>query len=181
MKKEDFMNKLTDGLNPLPQEEREQALTFYKEYFAEAGPDKEQEVLAKLKSPSVIAQRILAEQAVKDAELSPASPKKQFTALWFLVLTIFAAPVALPLLLAIVLPAFIITLVMTGLSLASFIVGCILIGAGIWKLFTSFAVALMLIGCGLVLAPLAVLTWLVCGFFIVQAGHYFLKTNRREK
>jgi len=74
MTRAEFMRELRERLARLPAEERNAALSYYEEYFDEAGPDREQEVIRELGSPASVASRILADHAVKEARQSPHSP-----------------------------------------------------------------------------------------------------------
>lgn len=60
MNKEEFLRQLELLLNDIPQEEREEALQFYAEYFSDAGPFEEQAVLDELGSPERVAASIKA-------------------------------------------------------------------------------------------------------------------------
>ncbi len=58
MNKEIFLRDLRRFLSDLPQEEREQAMKYYEDYFEDAGPDKEWQVIEELGSPVDIARQI---------------------------------------------------------------------------------------------------------------------------
>lgn len=58
MNKESFMQELARLLGDISQQERQEALNFYEEYFHDAGPEKEQEVLRELGSPMQVAAKI---------------------------------------------------------------------------------------------------------------------------
>lgn len=55
MTKQEFLQRLRRLLADVTEEEREEALRYYQEYFDEAGPDQEQAVLAELGSPEKVA------------------------------------------------------------------------------------------------------------------------------
>lgn len=63
MRKREFMNRLAQLLTDIPYEERIEALQYYEDYFADAGDDKEQDVIAELKSPERLADIIKKEIA----------------------------------------------------------------------------------------------------------------------
>lgn len=63
--KQEFLDKLRSGLQSLPLEEREEALSYYQDYFEDAGPEQEQAVLQKLGAPEAVAKTIV------DAEEEP--------------------------------------------------------------------------------------------------------------
>ena len=55
MNRAEFMKILRSELRRLPEDERNSALEYYEEYFDEAGPQKEQQVLENLGNPKKIA------------------------------------------------------------------------------------------------------------------------------
>lgn len=60
MTKQEFLQRLEQLLADLPYEERDSAMTYYREYLEEAGPENEQAVLAELGSPEQLAAQIRA-------------------------------------------------------------------------------------------------------------------------
>lgn len=55
MTKQEFLQRLNRLLADVTQEEREEALRYYEEYFDEAGPEQEQAILNELGSPEKVA------------------------------------------------------------------------------------------------------------------------------
>ena len=55
MIREDFMDKLAFLLQDLSETDREEALQYYNDYFEDAGPDNEAQVIRELKSPERVA------------------------------------------------------------------------------------------------------------------------------
>lgn len=58
MNKKDFIARLNELLYDLPMEERVEAVSYYEEYFEDAGFEREQETLAELGSPERVAATI---------------------------------------------------------------------------------------------------------------------------
>lgn len=58
MNKEIFLRDLRRFLADIPDDEREQALKYYEDYFEDAGPENEQQVIQELGSPIDIAKQI---------------------------------------------------------------------------------------------------------------------------
>ena len=58
MKKEVFLERLEALLQDIPKEEKRDAIDYYRDYLEEAGPEKEEEVLAEFQSPEHIAEVI---------------------------------------------------------------------------------------------------------------------------
>lgn len=61
MNKNDFLSRLRTALSPLPQEERDAAMSYYEEFFSDAGEDNEQSVIASLGAPEDLAKSIIDE------------------------------------------------------------------------------------------------------------------------
>ncbi len=58
MNKEEFLRQLEMQLSGMPENEKQEALQYYRDYFEDAGTDKEGEVLASLGSPADVAKTI---------------------------------------------------------------------------------------------------------------------------
>ena len=64
MNKREFLQALDDALSTLvPDRERQETLRYYREYFEEAGPEREAEVIQELGDPVLLAQKIAREVA----------------------------------------------------------------------------------------------------------------------
>lgn len=167
MSKEEYLAELERNLRKLPEEEREEAMQYYREYLEEAGENVE-EVIEKLGSPKEVANGIIRECAVKSLEVvgqgqkrekeEEKERKKNDTAknVWLIILGIFAAPVAFPVAIAIVAVLFSIFVVMaaffftvTVLDLSFFLVGIVAFVVGIGIVTVSPITTVFLIGCSL--------------------------------
>ena len=165
MNRSDFFKRLEQGLSRVTAEERQAALDYYNEYFDDAGEENEQKVIAELGSPYQLAARIKADSAIKHlGEEKKPSVKKGISAVWMVILAIFAAPIALPL--AIGAAALAIALILTIICIlaaliigivALFFGGILLLVAGIAVIATSFPTALFNVGIGLVALGIAIL------------------------
>ena len=58
MTKFEFLGDLSRLIADLPREEVEQAMEYYEDYFADAGPEKEQEIIRDFISPAYIAEQL---------------------------------------------------------------------------------------------------------------------------
>lgn len=58
MNREQFMRELERLLNNIPESERKEALAYYEDYFNDAGPENEQQVIAELGHPYKVAENI---------------------------------------------------------------------------------------------------------------------------
>ena len=68
MNTQDYINELKNQLRKLPDEDREDAILYYFEYLADAGPESAEEAMKKLGSPADLAAGIRADQAMMDFE-----------------------------------------------------------------------------------------------------------------
>lgn len=108
MNKAAYMTELAQRLGPLPlsQEDTADAIAYYEEYFAEAGPEREQAVIDELGSPAYVAAQIALKLTgrLDGGEGTRASGKpekrgirKRASLIWMIILGVLASPVALPL------------------------------------------------------------------------------------
>mgnify|MGYP005769772571 CR=1 FL=1 len=189
MNRNEYMAALRRALSALPEEERASALRYYEEYFDDAGPENEQQVISDLGAPEKVAEQILADYreltAVPHQGAGGASgnPKRRWRGVppWLLiVLVLLAIPVGLPLLgvligvigaiAGILLAAVAIAIVVVVIiPLTLLITGVILCGFS-FALWGIPASAVTTLGCGLVLFALGVLVTLLmiklCTLFV---------------
>lgn len=174
MNRIEYMRELRQRLGELKGGERESVLSFYEEYFDEAGADLEQDVIRELGSPASLASRILADYAIKAARAAPYNPKKGFSALWAVVLALFAAPFALPII--IVLFALGIAVVSTVGALGIAAIAIILGGVGVFfggflELLTTPATALILFGIAFLLWGFGKIVFVILGAILGLLGY----------
>lgn len=173
MTRKEFMVELRDRLSRLPAGEREEALSFYEEYFDEAGPDREQDVIRELGSPASVASRILADHAVKEAREAPYNPRKGFSAVWAVLLAIFAAPLAIPVVIAIigVMIAILAVVFAVGAAAVGLVIGGFaLFVSGFFGLFASPASALIIFGVAFLLWGAGKIVFTVIGATMALLG-----------
>ena len=70
MTKSEYLAKLDKYLKKLPKEDYKEAMDYFREYFDEAGPENEEEVIAELGTPKEashdIISRLINEKIVED-------------------------------------------------------------------------------------------------------------------
>lgn len=168
MNKVVFINELKSKLNKLPKDELENALSYYNEYFEDAGID--ENIEQELGMPSTIASQILADYAIKEKP-----NKSKISSIWFIILAIFASPIALPLAFAGVITIFalvfamivvLFSLLIATVSIA-FAGGAVFL-SGISILFTQFSASILLMGLGSVLCGIGLLVSL--GLILILNG-----------
>ncbi|MEF9990685.1 MAG: DUF1700 domain-containing protein [Romboutsia sp.] len=159
MNKTNFINELEIKLKNLPTKERQSAISYYVEYFEDAGVDDYIDVESDFGSPSVVASQILADYAVKEKP-----NRNQISSVWFIVLAIFASPIALPLAFAGVITIgallFSFFVVLFAFGIAGFAIalsGVAVAVSGITILISDFATSILFIGVGAILAGLGIL------------------------
>ncbi|MBS6318751.1 MAG: DUF1700 domain-containing protein [Streptococcus salivarius] len=139
MTKTEFIAKLTKYLRKLPQQDYEEAIEYFMEYFEEAGPENEARVIAELGTPKEAAHevisRLLEEKIVEDKS----SLRNKTTILWIAILAVLASPVALPILLFFL--AMIVTLLMIifAVIVTALALTFALLISGVYTFFTSFS------------------------------------------
>lgn len=194
MNKNEFLGQLEKLLSDLPEDERREAMEYYVEYFDEAGPEKEGDVLKEFGSPKEVADRIHEELAEKGLIVYDASAagdgtkekKDGWKIACIVLLCILAAPVAIPVaaaivgavvsaILAVISAIAGIFLAACGLTLAFAVVAITLFVVGIIKLFTAPLVGLFLIGLALLFAGLALLLGFLVWKFCVVALPWMCK------
>ena len=156
MNRNEFISELKKKLRKLPYDEIKEAVDYYEGYFNDAGEENEQSVLAELGTPAAVASQIIADFAVKEADTEK-SGKKNWRTMWLVILSLFASPIAIPLVLSagivilsliIVLLSILLSFFITGIAL--FFGGIASIIAGILVIFQSVPTTLFYIGAGLI-------------------------------
>ena len=166
MTKSEYLAKLDKYLKKLPKEDYLEAMDYFREYFDEAGPENEEEVIAELGAPKDAAHdiisRLLDEKIVEDEK----SPKNRAVIIWIAILAILASPVALPLIL--VLLMVIITILAIGIAILA--LGVALLTSGVYMLVDSWSylsiapsTTALGVGLGLLSLGLALLALLAAG------------------
>lgn len=100
MNKQEYKKQLKEKLKRLPKEDFERAIEYFEEYFADAGEENEASAIEDLGSPQEAAEQIICDMALSYSKEPVKDVKSGMNALWVAVLALFAAPIALPLLLA---------------------------------------------------------------------------------
>lgn len=128
MNKEEFILELEKKLKRLPKEEKESAITYYKEYFQDAGIENEEKVIQEIGKPSQVASQIMANYMVKEITSSKEEKnvKHSISTVWIVILSILASPIALPIGLTII--TLILIMWVTSISFWIMGAGCVLGG-----------------------------------------------------
>ena len=177
MTRKEFMDILKDNLRGMSQEEKNDIIEYYEEYFEEAGPEKEAEVIAELGSPRNLGIRLSGEYAVRSlngqgvangsASAGQGNAAKQTSSgsVWKTVLIVMAliigSPLILPAAIVAVVLVFVFIVVVVSLGIAA--VAVLFVGAaaffvGIAAIFAgTFSKGLLAIGTALLIFGFGIL------------------------
>lgn len=189
MNKKKFLEVLQQKLRHLPKEDREDAIAYYEEYFAEMNLSEEEDVTEKIGRPEDIAREILGNCAEKqlDEQKEKGGIKNSAKLIWIILLGICASPIAIPmagaliiLLLSclLVVASIVLSIGCTGAALAVtgvFCIPCLIWAVGFAQKFVCFGMGLICIGLGILLliATIKVAEWLVHGIaYLFQKAFY---------
>ena len=139
MTRTEYIAKLTKYLRKLPQKDYEEALEYFMEYFEEAGPENEAQVIAELGTPKEAAHevisRLLEEKIVEDKS----SLRNKTAILWIAILAVLASPVALPILLFFLAMLLTLLVVIFAVIVTALALTFALLISGVYTFFTSFS------------------------------------------
>ena len=162
MNRNEFIKELRHRLKRLPQEETENAVSYYEEYFNDAGAENEARTIEALGSPLAVASRIIGEYAINDTTKVKARKRN---VMLITILAVCASPVALPLALAlavIVLSVGIVFLAVTVSFASVALAGFLTVVIGFWAFTADFATRVLYLGLGLFVTALgAAITWAI--------------------
>lgn len=177
MSRQEFFRRLEYLLRAIPENERNDALAYYNDYFDEAGVENEQRVIQELGSPEQVAQMILDdyernrqgtyENAGKQRNGYTEKRSKTERILW-IILLVLTSPVWIGILIALfgVVIALLgslfgITLGIGGSGIGLLVGGFVLLFVGVFRLFISPIEGVVTIGIGAILSAVSILLLLV--------------------
>lgn len=131
MNRSEYIKALDRELKHLPMESRSEALSYFKEYFDDAGPENEQGVIEELGQPKDAAAQILKDTAMKRLEEPGKAAKKGLSTIWLVVLAICAVPVGLPIALMVILLGLSVFIVLLSISFAFGLTGIVFVASSV--------------------------------------------------
>ena len=134
MTRTEYIAKLTKYLRKLPQKDYEEALEYFMEYFEEAGPENEAQVIAELGTPKEAAHEVIS-RLIEDKS----SLRNKTTILWIAILAVLASPVALPILLLFLAMLLTLLLIIFAVIVTALALTFALLISGVYTFFTSFS------------------------------------------
>ena len=188
MTKVEYLAKLDKYLRKLPKEDYQEAMDYFSEYFEEAGPENEAQVIAELGTPKEAARDIISrllDEKIIDQEKTP---KSRVSMVWLAILAILSAPVTLPLALFLFLA--VITILALGvaaivvvLSLwAAFLISGIYMLFAFWSYpYISFSATALSFGLGLLALGLSLLALLAAGAVCKVVGRSIVNLARKTE
>ena len=188
MTKVDYLAKLDKYLRKLPKEDYQEAMDYFSEYFEEAGPENEAQVIAELGTPKEAARDIISrllDEKIIDQEKTP---KSRVSMVWLAILAVIITPVALPL--ALVLFLAVITILALGVAAIAVVLslGVAFLTSGIYMLFDSwsylnisFSATALSFGLGLLALGLSLLALLAAGAVCKVVGRSIVNLARKTE
>ena len=168
MTRTEYIAKLTKYLRKLPQKDYEEALEYFMEYFEEAGPENEAQVIAELGTPKEAAHEVISRLLDEKIIEEKSSLRNKTTILWIAILAVLASPVALPILLFFLAMLLTLLVVIFAVIVTALALTFALLISGIYTFFTSFSLlnvslasTLFRLGVGLLMFGGALLLFLI--------------------
>ena len=177
MSASDFLRRLDVQLRQLPPGERENALAYYRDYFADAGIENEQKVLEELGSPEKLGAEIVADYYYKNGAEAPMMyPKKKGMPLAVkIILGIILCPIILILLIAFAAVLFAIFIIPVSLMAG----GVIYFLGGIAVMLINIPTGFMVLGEGLLAAGIGLLLCVPVKRLMVISWHGIVRMFHR--
>ena len=116
----DYISELEQNLVDLPEKDREDVVEFYREFLLDGDFVRRSTIDTELGTPKQLAINIMADYSTKEDSIpaKPETPKSNLKASWYILLGICAAPIGIPLILAILFVIFFLLAVFFGLFFA---------------------------------------------------------------
>ena len=139
MTRTEYIAKLTKYLRKLPQKDYEEALEYFMEYFEEAGPENEAQVIAELGTPKEAAHEVISRLLDEKIIEEKSSLRNKTTILWIAILAVLASPVALPILLFFLAMIMTLLMIIFAVIVTALALTFTLLISGVYTFFTSFS------------------------------------------
>ena len=139
MTRTEYIAKLTKYLRKLPQKDYEEALEYFMEYFEEAGPENEAQVIAELGTPKEAAHEVISRLLDEKIIEEKSSLRNKTTILWIAILAVLASPVALPILLFFLAMIMTLLMIIFAVLVTALALTFALLISGVYTFFTSFS------------------------------------------
>lgn len=196
MTSQEYLNQLQKYLKKLPQNDYEDAMEYFTEYFADAGPENEQAVMEELGTPKQAAAELMMnlldkkmdEREAMEQEEKRKEKKKTTGAnvVWIAILALFAAPIGAPILISVLIVLFCAALCVALLDLSVFLIAVVGAAAGVKLLLrgilavtVSFGGFTFITGMGVLLIGISILCAVFGIYFAKWMGRLFVWCTRK--
>lgn len=187
MNKDEYLEKLSTYIRKeIPADEYNNVMEYYSEYFADAGPDKEQDVIVELGNPEDIAKSVIAEYRGKNpSDIYVEKPRKKGIPVGlFVAVAIIGSPLWLSLLvvaICIIAVLFVVAFAVAVSSIAFMLGGAIISGVGIVTAFMSPGNGMVAVGGGFLMIAAGVILMMLTVLFIMLVGRLCNAISDRKK
>ncbi|MGN0379060.1 MAG: DUF1700 domain-containing protein [Butyrivibrio sp.] len=187
MNKDEYLEKLSTYIRKeIPADEYNNVMEYYSEYFADAGPDKEQDVIMELGNPEDIAKSVIAEYRGKNpSDIYVEKPRKKGIPVGlFVAVAIIGSPLWLSLLvvaICIIAVLFVVAFAVAVSSIAFMLGGAIISGVGIVTAFMSPGNGMVAVGGGFLMIAAGVILMMLTVLFIMLVGRLCNAISDRKK
>ena len=192
----EYLNQLQKYLKKLPQSDYEDAMEYFTEYFADAGPENEQAVIEELGTPKQAAAELmvnLLDRKMDEREAMEQEEKRQekkkttgASVIWIAILALFAAPIGAPILISILIVLLCAALCVALLDMSVFliavvgvVVGVKMLLRGILAVSVSFGGFCFITGMGILLIGISILCAVFGVYFAKWMGRLFVWCTRK--
>mgnify|MGYP000010850116 FL=1 len=192
----EYLKQLEKYLRKLPQSDYEDAMEYFTEYFADAGPENEQAVIKELGTPKQAAaelMRNLLDKKVDEREAMEKEEKQKekkkttgANVVWIAILALFAAPVGAPILISILIVLLCAALCAALLDMSVFLIAVVGVVAGIKMLLrgilavtVSFGGFCFITGMGVFMLGISILCAVFGVYFAKWMGRLFVWCTRK--
>ena len=157
----EYIEELKIHLRKLPDDDREDAISYYFEYLAEAGPNGAEEAMARLGTPAQLAAGIRADRAMEQLEDGDANLGEGVSAVWRAGIAAVPRTILAVIVTAIVILVFFVIIISLFAASVGLLAGGVAgVIAGILIAPYSIPALILMIGCGLTAGT--------CGFFLFR-------------
>ena len=196
MTSQEYLKQLEKYLKKLPQSDYEDAMEYFTEYFADAGPENEQAVIEELGTPKQAAaelMRNLLDKKVDEREAMKQEEKRKekkkttgANVVWIAILALFAAPIGAPILISLLIVLFCVALCVALLDMSVFLVAVVGVVVGIKMLLrgilavsASFGGFCFITGAGIFVIGISILFVVFGVYFTKWMGRLFVWCTRK--
>ncbi|MCR5214172.1 MAG: DUF1700 domain-containing protein [Eubacterium sp.] len=178
MNKNRFISELSRRLKGIPKQDYDDAMNYYIEYLMDSGVDDTTDVIPMLGTPEEVAARILDEYAEKQYKKASkeGGVKNSSKAIWYIILGLFAAPIAFPIALTIAVVLFTVLIVIGSIivALLASSIGIVIAGiCAIPSIFMAGSLAQSIVILGISLVAISFGS-LMC-ILVYKIGHLVIK------